>query len=279
MSWHGHRLYMHRHVTTPLTHCCVGSFPCVQRAHIQSFIDKFRCSASRAALVQSRIKALAKMDALIDVVEEHQTTFSFPEPDRLDGHILSASNVKFGYHYNKILLDKVTLSVDMDSRIGVIGANGTGKTTLIHLLVGKLQAISGTITRNGSARVAVFAQHHVDGLDLRSSSVDMMCSIFPGINPQVFRRHLGCFGITGDLATNPIKTLSGGQKSRVAFAVVTWKKPYVNDSAATQHHHHASFTAHNNHTHLTDACITTQCVAVSRSRTQEPWRASDSSAA
>lgn len=98
-----------------------------KRAHIQSFIDKFRCSASRAALVQSRIKALAKMDALIDVVEEHQTTFSFPEPDRLEGHILSCTNVKFGYHYNKILLDKVTLSVDMDSRIGVLGANGVGK--------------------------------------------------------------------------------------------------------------------------------------------------------
>jgi len=80
--------------------------------------------------VQSRIKALAKMDALIDVVEEHQTTFSFPEPDRIEGHILTCSNVKFGYHYNKILLDKVTCSVDMDSRIGVLGANGVGQCSL-----------------------------------------------------------------------------------------------------------------------------------------------------
>lgn len=101
------------------------------------------------------------------------------------------------------------------------------KSTLIHLLVGKLQPISGTVSRNGSARVAVFAQHHVDGLDLGRSSVDMMCDIFPGINPQVFRRHLGMFGITGDLAINPMKTLSGGQKSRVAFAIVCWKKPHV----------------------------------------------------
>jgi len=99
----------------------------VHRAHIQEFIDKFRFNAKRAALVQSRIKALAKMDALIDVVEEHQTTFSFPEPDRIEGHILTCSNVKFGYHYNKILLDKVTCSVDMDSRIGVLGANGVGQ--------------------------------------------------------------------------------------------------------------------------------------------------------
>ena len=98
-----------------------------KRAHIQAFIDKFRYNASRAALVQSRIKALAKMDALIDVVEEHQTVFSFPEPDRLDGHIVACTNLKFGYHYNKILLDKVTCSVDMDSRIGVLGANGVGQ--------------------------------------------------------------------------------------------------------------------------------------------------------
>lgn len=103
-----------------------------KRAHIQSFIDKFRCSASRAALVQSRIKALAKMDALIDVVEDHQTTFNFPEPDRIDGHILSCSNVKFGYSYSKILLDKVTVSVDMDSRIGVLGANGVGQEQHTH---------------------------------------------------------------------------------------------------------------------------------------------------
>jgi len=99
-----------------------------KRAHIQAFIDKFRASASRAALVQSRIKALQKMDALIDVVEEHQTVFSFPEPDRIEGQILTCSNVKFGYHYNKILLDKVNCSVDMDSRIGVLGANGQTNT-------------------------------------------------------------------------------------------------------------------------------------------------------
>jgi len=102
-----------------------------------------------------------------------------------------------------------------------------GKSTLINLLVGKLQPIVGTVSRNGSARVALFAQHHVDGLDLRRSSVDMMMSIFPGHNAQVFRRHLGCFGIIGDLALQPIKTLSGGQKSKVAFSIVTWKKPHV----------------------------------------------------
>lgn len=103
----------------------------------------------------------------------------------------------------------------------------SGKSTLIHLLVGKLQPIVGSVVRNNSARVAVFAQHHVDGLDLHRSSVAMMMSIFPGHNEQIFRRHLGCFGITGDLALQPIKNLSGGQKSRVAFAVVTWKKPHV----------------------------------------------------
>jgi ATP-binding cassette subfamily F protein 3 len=98
---------------------------------------------------------------------------------------------------------------------------------LIQLLVGKLTAISGSVSRNGNARIAVFAQHHVDGLDLGLNAVDFLCSIFPGNNPQVFRRHLGCFGITGDLATNKMRTLSGGQKSRVAFSIITWKKPHL----------------------------------------------------
>lgn len=98
-----------------------------KRAHIQAFIDKFRASASRAALVQSRIKALERMDALVETVEDSVFQFHFPEPDRIEGHILTCNNVKFGYHHNKILLDKVTLSVDMDSRIGVLGANGVGQ--------------------------------------------------------------------------------------------------------------------------------------------------------
>jgi len=198
-----------------------------KRAHIQQFIDKFRCSAARAALVQSRIKQLQKMDALIDVVEEHATHFSFPEPDRIDGDILSCSNVKFGYSYNKILLDKVSVSVDMDSRIGVLGANGVGKSTLLNILVGKLTPISGSVSRNSSARIAVFAQHHVDGLDLRLNAVDQMSAIFPGQAAQIFRRHLGSFGISGNLATQPMRTLSGGQKSRVAMSIVTWKRPHV----------------------------------------------------
>lgn len=198
-----------------------------KRAHIQQFIDKFRYNAKRASLVQSRIKMLAKMDTLMDVAEEKETVFNFPEVDRLEGHIISCNRLKFGYDAKRILIRDCTLNVDMDSRVGVLGANGVGKSTLLNLLMGKLRPLEGEVYRNAHARIAMFAQHHVDGLDLRFSAVDLMMQLFPGNNPQIFRRHLGSFGVTGELATNPIRALSGGQKSRVAFAIVTWKRPHL----------------------------------------------------
>lgn len=115
----------------------------------------------------------------------------------------------------------------MRSRIGVLGANGAGKSTLLNLLLGDLEPMEGTVFRDGSARIATFAQHHMDSMDLNLSPLEFFAKQFPGNVDQEYRRHLGGFGIAGDLALQRIGNLSGGQKSRVAFAMVTWYKPHV----------------------------------------------------
>ena len=133
------------------------------------------------------------------------------------------------FSYDKLLKGKdsllkdVTCNVDMSSRVAIMGANGAGKSTLINLLLGNIEADSGTLTRNGSARIATFSQHHMEVLQAHLNSIEFMCEIFPGGNQQEMRAHLGSFGMSGDLALQRIGSLSGGQKSRVAFAMITFK--------------------------------------------------------
>jgi ATP-binding cassette subfamily F protein 3 len=200
----------------------------MKREHMQKFVDKFRYNAKRATLVQSRIKAINRLGYMEDIVQDPTFAFEFPSPDALQhDSCIECSNVTFGYNRENILLRDVNLNVSMGSRIGILGANGAGKTTLINLFTGNLKPVEGEIKRNHSARVAVFMQHHVDQLKLHMSPLDLLLQLFPKNHPQLVRRHLGRFGMVGDLATQTIGTLSGGQKSRVALSIITWKKPHV----------------------------------------------------
>jgi ATP-binding cassette subfamily F protein 3 len=198
-----------------------------KKDHIQKFIDKFRYNAKRASLVQSRIKTVNRMELLEEVLDDPTFQFEFPEPEPLAQAVVTCNRVKFGYSRDKILLEDVTCNVDMKSRIGMLGANGVGKSTLLKLLVGELEALDGQIVRNSSARIATFAQHHMDGLKPHYTPLEMLMEIYPKNHPQIMRRHLGMFGLSGDLALQRISSLSGGQKSRVAFSIVTFKKPHV----------------------------------------------------
>lgn len=197
------------------------------RKHLQTFIDKFRYNAAKSSEAQSRIKKLEKLPVLEPPEEEQTITFRFPDPEKLSPPILQLSNVTFGYTPDKILLKDVDLDVQMDSRIALVGANGAGKTTLIKLLLEQLKPLTGQATRNGRLRIGYFAQHHVDGMDLNMSAVQWMAHEFPGKNEEEYRRHLGGFGITGTLGLQKMQFLSGGQKSRVAFACLSMRNPHV----------------------------------------------------
>ncbi|CAK9310878.1 unnamed protein product [Citrullus colocynthis] len=198
------------------------------RSHMQSFIDKFRYNAKRASLVQSRIKALERIGHVDEVINDPDYKFEFPTPDDRPGPpIISFSDASFGYPGGPILFKNLNFGIDLDSRIAMVGPNGIGKSTILKLIAGELQPTSGTVFRSAKVRIAVFSQHHVDGLDLSSNPLLYMMRCFPGVPEQKLRAHLGSFGVTGNLALQPMYTLSGGQKSRVAFAKITFKKPHI----------------------------------------------------
>ncbi|KAI3822091.1 hypothetical protein L1987_09672 [Smallanthus sonchifolius] len=198
------------------------------REHMQAFIDKFRYNAKRASLVQSRIKALDRLGHVDEVVNDPDYKFDFPTPDDRPGPpIISFSDASFGYPGGPILFKNLNFGIDLDSRVAMVGPNGIGKSTILKLISGDLQPTSGTVFRSAKVRIAVFSQHHVDGLDLTSNPLLYMMRCFPGVPEQKLRGHLGSFGVTGNLALQPMYTLSGGQKSRVAFAKITFKKPHI----------------------------------------------------
>lgn len=198
--------------------------------HMQSFIDRFRYNAKRASLVQSRIKAINKMELVEEVIEDPSCVFIFPTPDKLRPPLLRIEDGYFGYNpqeSEKYILRNINFAIDMESRIAIVGANGVGKSTLLKLLVGTLSLTSGNSYRNGRLSLSMFTQHHIDQLKLPLSPLEQFMSDFPGRTQEVYRAHLGSFGITGMLALRPNYLLSGGQKSRVAFALAMWKNPHI----------------------------------------------------
>jgi ATP-binding cassette subfamily F protein 3 len=198
-----------------------------QRAHIQSFVDKFRYNAKRASLVQSRLKKLEKMDVIPEVLEDPTLFFTFPQCTALRPPIIQVQDVEFGYSPEKILFRDVNFSIDQESRIALVGANGMGKSTLLNLIAGDIEASKGFLFRHGRLKLARFSQHHVDTLDLEATCVEFIAKSFPGKDIQAYRAHLGRYGITGEMANQKIETLSGGQKSRVVFAYMAMQEPQI----------------------------------------------------
>ncbi|KAK2748707.1 hypothetical protein FQN57_000288 [Myotisia sp. PD_48] len=199
----------------------------VQRAHLQAFIDKFRYNAAKAAEAQSRIKKLERMPVLEAPESEYTVHFKFPEVEKLSPPIVQMTDVSFGYTKDSQLLRNVDLDVQLDSRIGIVGPNGAGKTTVLKLLTGQLEPTSGLISQHPRLRIGFFAQHHVDALDMNTSAVGFMSKTYPGKTDEEYRRHLGAFGITGMTGLQKIELLSGGQKSRVAFACISLTNPHI----------------------------------------------------
>ncbi|BEI85284.1 hypothetical protein CcaverHIS002_0506850 [Cutaneotrichosporon cavernicola] len=198
------------------------------RQHLQAYIDRWRYNANRAPQAQSRIKILEKLPELEPPEEEDQSEkFKFPEPEKISPPLLQLDEAEFGYTPDKQILKGVNFDVQMDSRIAVIGPNGAGKSTLIKLLTGVIQPNKGSQNINARVRIGYFTQHHMDQLDVTMTPVAFLQHRFPGQTEQEYRAHLGAFGITGLTGLQKMETLSGGQKSRVAFAVLAFTRPHI----------------------------------------------------
>jgi ATP-binding cassette subfamily F protein 3 len=197
-----------------------------QRAHMQSFVDRFRAKATKARQAQARLKALEKLPPLETVIEDAPARFAFPEPAQLAPPILALDRVSVGYDGTPVLRG-LNLTVDMDDRIALLGSNGNGKSTLAKLIAGRLAPIAGEVRRSGKLRVGYFAQHQTEELIAGDSPVDHIARALPRALPPQLRAQLARFGLDADRADTPVANLSGGEKARLLLALATRDAPQM----------------------------------------------------
>ncbi|XP_053566308.1 ATP-binding cassette sub-family F member 3 [Bombina bombina] len=196
------------------------------REHIQVFIDRFRYNANRASQVQSKLKLLEKLPELKAVDKEAEVILRFPDGfEKFSPPILQLDEIDFWYSLNHPIFKNLSVSADLDSRICVVGENGAGKSTMLKLLMGEISPVEGVRNAHRNLKIGYFSQHHVDQLDLNISAVELLAKRFPGKTEEEYRHQLGSYGISGELAVRTVASLSGGQKSRVAFAQMTMPCP------------------------------------------------------
>jgi ATP-binding cassette, subfamily F, member 3 len=195
-----------------------------QIKHMQDFVTRFRAKASKARQAQSRIKALEHMEILSAVQADSIFQFAFKEPSKCPNPLISLDQASVGYE-NNIILEQLNFSIAPTDRIALLGPNGAGKSSLIKLLAGELKAMQGECTTGPGLVIGYFAQHQVDHLRLTESPLAHMRKLAPHTREQELRTFLGSFGFIGDRAFETIKNFSGGEKSRLALAILVWQKP------------------------------------------------------
>jgi ATP-binding cassette subfamily F protein 3 len=195
-----------------------------EREHLQSFIDRFRAKATKARQAQSRMKMLARMEELAPVHAAAPFSFEFREPLRAPDPLLVLEDVSAGYGAHTVL-EEVTLSIRSGERIGLLGVNGAGKTTLIKTIAGALPPLSGTATFNKGLVVGYFAQHQVEMLRDDQTPLWHLLRLAPKTREQELRDYLGGFNFPGEMATGSIEHFSGGEKARLALALIVWQRP------------------------------------------------------
>lgn len=196
-------------------------------AHLQSFIDRFKAKATKAKQAQSRVKALAKMQELAPVRLDSSVQFSLPTPDHMPDPLLRLIDTDLGYSApeQKTILHQVKVDVRSGSRIGILGMNGAGKSTLIKTLAGEIKPLSGELVTSARLEVGYFAQHQLDMIDADLSPIQHLQRIAPEVREQELRNYLGRFAFTGEMATETTAGFSGGEKARLALALIVWYKP------------------------------------------------------
>ena len=197
-----------------------------QRARIESFVARFRAKASKARQAQSRIKMLERMEPLVAVVEDRAMTLDFPDPDPLPPPLITVDDGVIGYG-ETVILRGLSLRIDQDDRIALLGANGNGKSTLAKLLTGRLELMGGEMRRSGKLRVGYFAQHQTDELVMTDTPLAHMARAMPGVPEPKVRAHLGRFGFGVAHATTAVGSLSGGEKARLLIALMCREQPHM----------------------------------------------------
>lgn len=195
-----------------------------QASHLAAFIERFRYKATKARQAQSRIKMLDKLQAVEPVRARREWRFEFPVPERTPEHLIDIEHLTLGYGEHVVLKD-VTLTIRSGDRVGVLGVNGAGKSTLIKAIAGTLEPMSGTLRRGQGLVIGYFAQHQLEQLDLESTPLEVFKHKAPTVREQELRDWLGRFRFSGDFADTKIRTFSGGEKARLALALIAWDKP------------------------------------------------------
>ena len=201
-----------------------------REGHLKNFIQKFGQGHKKMVKqAQCRMKMLAKLqEEKVDVdYDDPYLRLNFPSATPLPPPCISVMNVSFGYEGYQTLYEGLDFGLDMDSRVAIVGPNGAGKSTFLKLLEGDILPTKGWVNRHTKLRLARFSQHHLESMDLEQDCVAHMKSLDNEMPLETARAYLGRFGLSGELATKPVKFLSGGQKSRLAFAELAWKQPHI----------------------------------------------------
>lgn len=198
-----------------------------QRAKLQDYVARNSARASTAKQAQSRVKMLEKMQPISAVAEDPSLSFDFPSPDELKPPLVTLDMAAVGYEAEKPILRKLNLRIDPDERIALLGRNGNGKTTLARLLSAQLPAMEGAMSASGKMRVGYFTQYQVEELDTDDTPLEHMTRMMKGATPGAVRAQLGRFGFSGPKATTLVGKLSGGERARLALALITRDAPHM----------------------------------------------------
>jgi len=197
-----------------------------ERAKLQAFVDRWRAKASKAKQAQSRVKALAKMSPIAALVEDPSLSFDFPSPPEMKPPLITLDMASVGYADTPVL-QRLNLRLDPDDRIALLGRNGNGKTTLARLLAAQLAPMDGTVNAAGKMKVGYFTQYQVEELDADDTPLAHMARLMPDAKPAAVRGQLGRFGFSGDMATQKVGSMSGGERARLALALITRDAPHL----------------------------------------------------
>jgi ATP-binding cassette subfamily F protein 3 len=199
-----------------------------QRKHIQAFIDRFKAKASKARQAQSRVKMLEKMAPIAIVATSDVLPINIPAPDKLlSPPIVALDDVAVGYEPGRPVLRGLSLRIDNDDRIALLGSNGNGKSTLVKLIAGRLKPFEGTVTRASKLKIAYFAQHQLDELDSKGTVYDHVRELMPDAPEAKIRAVAGAIGFSGRTADTEVERLSGGEKARLMLGLATFGGPHL----------------------------------------------------